>query len=189
MSLEQSYLDDIKIQLNYYKKLAERAIAQLQDDDLFWRHNQESNSIAIIIKHLHGNMLSRWTDFLKSDGEKEWRDRDGEFEIEKEELENVMDKWEEGWHCLFHALDEISPGQLTQTAYIRNMGQPVIQLINRQMAHYAYHIGQIVQIAKERCGNNWQSLTITKGASSTYNSEKFKQQKRSEHFTQKINPQ
>ncbi len=169
---------------DYYKGLGEKAMSQTKDEALWWAPDPKSNSISIIIKHLHGNMLSRWTDFLTTDGEKPWRDRDSEFEETIHTREEVNRLWEEGWACLFSALNSLSIDDLQKTIYIRNMGQSVEDAIMRQLAHYAYHVGQIVYLARLTNEGDWQSLTIPKGNSPTYNAEKFAQEKREEHFTQ-----
>jgi len=177
------YLQSVTRQFEYYKMLGEKSIAQVPDDKLFWQYNEESNSIGTVVKHLWGNMLSRWTDFLSSDGEKEWRQREAEFENDIRTRADLMSKWNEGWDCLFNALKSLKPEDLEKTIYIRNMGHSVMEAINRQLAHYPYHIGQIVFIGKMVCDSNWQSLSIPKGQSASYNAEKFSQPKRKEHFT------
>ena len=183
MSDQSNYLSSIKKEFEYYKMLGDKTMSRIPDEGLFWQYNEESNSIAIIVAHLHGNMLSRWTDFLTTDGEKEWRDRDGEFENHIDTREVLMDRWERGWACLFAALDGIREEQLGQITYIRNMGQTVTEAINRQMTHYAYHVGQIVYIGKMVSAASWQSLTIPKGNSKKYNDRKFSEPLRIEHFT------
>ncbi len=177
------YLDSVKKQFAYYKMLGDKTIEQLPEEELFWQYNEESNNIATIVKHLWGNMLSRWTDFLTTDGEKEWRDRDAEFENYDTSKEDILDKWEEGWACLFNALNSLTDNDLERVIYIRNMGHTVLEAINRQLAHYPYHVGQIVFIGKMLCDDNWTSLSIPKGNSKTYNSEKFAKPKRKAHFT------
>src|SRR6187431_1488300 len=157
----------------YYKALGEKALAQVKDEAFFHTPDAKSNSISVIVKHLHGNMLSRWTDFLTTDGEKEWRKRDDEFEETKETREEVMRQWEEGWKCLFDALNALTPDDLEKTVYIRNMGQSVEDAMIRQLAHYAYHVGQIVYLARLFNEGDWVSLTIPKGESETYNKDKF----------------
>ena len=177
------YLDSAKKQFEYYKMLGEKTFAQVSDEALFWQYNEESNSIAIIVKHLWGNMMSRWTDFLTSDGEKDWRNRDAEFENDISTRAELMDKWNEGWECFFTALNSLGPEDLEKVIYIRNMGHTVLEAINRQLAHYPYHIGQIVFIGKMAQENSWVSLSIPKGASKTYNADKFSKPKRKAHFT------
>ena len=177
------YLESVKKQFEYYKLLGEKAMAQVPDDALFWQFNDASNSIAIIVSHLSGNMLSRWTDFLTSDGEKDWRNRDTEFENDLETREALMERWNKGWKCFQDALNALSAEDLGKTIYIRNMGQTVTDAVNRQLAHYPYHIGQIVFIGKMVSGENWKSLSIPKGNSKNYNAQKFAQPKHQEHFT------
>lgn len=169
---------------DYYKTLGEKAMAQITDEALFQMPDEKSNSISVIVKHLHGNMLSRWTDFLTTDGEKEWRDRDSEFEETIETREEVMKQWNEGWACVFSALNTLHPEDFDKTVYIRNMGQTVLEAIMRQMAHYAYHIGQIVYLARLFNEGDWKTLTIPKGGSAAYNKEKNAPGKRIEHFTE-----
>ena len=169
---------------DYYKTLGEKAIAQISDEALFHMPDEKSNSISVIVKHLHGNMLSRWTDFLTTDGEKEWRDRDSEFEETIETRDEVMKQWNEGWACVFSALNTLHPEDFDKTVYIRNMGQTVLEAIMRQMAHYAYHIGQIVYLARLFNEGDWKTLTIPKGGSAAYNKEKNAPGKRIEHFTE-----
>ena len=178
-----NYLTSARKQFEYYKHLGDATFKQLKEEDLFWQYNNESNSIAVIVKHLWGNMLSRWTDFLSSDGEKEWRNRDGEFEADIKDRAEMMKKWEEGWACLFKALDSVNESNFDTTIYIRNMGHTITEAINRQMAHYASHIGQIVYIGRMIKGKEWQSLSIPKGKSKEYNAKKFAKPKHKAHFT------
>lgn len=154
------YLEAVKNRFRYMKELAERALAQVGDDTLAWTPGEESNSITVIIKHLSGNMLSRWTDFLTTDGEKPDRDRDGEFVEERLPRQELMARWERGWQALFAALDSLTPADLLRTVYIRGEPHTVIDAIERQMFHYSYHVGQIVFLAKARAGRRWESLTI-----------------------------
>lgn len=188
MNTEQSinYIESAQKQFEYYKLLGEKTMAQLSDDELFWQANAASNSVAIIVKHLWGNMRSRWVDFLTSDGEKEWRNRDTEFEADIKTREELMQKWEEGWQTVFGALASITPNNFDTIVYIRNMGHTISEAINRQMAHYAYHVGQIVFLGKLLKGDQWQSLSIAKGESKAYNDAKFAQPKRQAHFTQEF---
>jgi len=178
-----SYLDSVKKQFEYYKMLGERTFEQVPDEKLFWQLNEESNSISTIVKHLHGNMLSRWTDFLTSDGEKEWRKRDEEFDNDITTKKELIAKWNEGWECLFNAINPLTDDDLEKEIYIRNMGHSISEAINRQLAHYPYHIGQIVFIGKIIQNESWNSLSIPKGESKVYNKEKFSKPKRKEHFT------
>jgi hypothetical protein len=163
--------------------LAEKAIDQLDESQLFDRPDGASNSIAMIVNHLSGNMLSRWTDFTTSDGEKDWRDRDSEFEDVLKTKKEVEDAWQKGWNCLFTALESLSDGQLNQIIYIRNEGHTILEAINRQLAHYPYHVGQIVFYAKMLKTSAWKSLSIPKNASKSYNADKFSQEKGVRHFT------
>ena len=163
--------------------LGDKTFIQLPDEKLFWQFNQESNSIGTIVKHLWGNMLSRWTDFLTSDGEKEWRKRDAEFDNDIQSREELLQKWKEGWDCLFTAIDSLNDADLETIIYIRNQGHTVTEAINRQLAHYAYHVGQIVFLGKMLANNNWISLSIPKGNSNQYNTDKFSRPKHTGHFT------
>ncbi len=181
--MQNDYLESIKKQFAYYRLLGEQTMSQLNDEQLFWQPNSASNSIAIIVQHLHGNMLSRWTDFLNSDGEKTWRNRDGEFEPEINSRADLLKLWQEGWNCFFAAIENLNEDDLSKTIYIRNQGHSVTEAINRQLAYYPYHIGQIVFIGKILCDENWRSLSIPKGNSQAYNSDKFSQPKHKEHFT------
>ncbi|MFP9100552.1 DUF1572 family protein [Flavobacterium sp. RHBU_24] len=182
-SVTESYIESTRKQFLYYKMLGEKAMAQLQPEQLFYTPHEDTNSIAIIVKHLHGNMLSRWTDFLTSDGEKEWRNRDDEFQDTYPDAAALMADWEAGWHCLFTALDTVTPDNLNSIIYIRNEGHTVVEAINRQLAHYPYHIGQIVFYAKMLKQGNWDSLSIPKNKSANYNAGKFSQEKAIRNFT------
>lgn len=180
------YLESAKKQFQYYKMLGEKTFSQLSDEQLFIQVNSESNSIAIIVKHLWGNMLSRWTDFLTSDGEKEWREREAEFENDISTREELLQKWEEGWSCLFKSLDSISDEDLSKVVYIRNQGHTILEAINRQLSHYPSHVGQIIFIGKLLCAKNWSSISIPRGSSDEYNKEKFSKPKSKQHFTDEI---
>jgi hypothetical protein len=177
------FLSSTKKQFEYYKQLGEKTFAQIPDEKLFWKCTEESNSIATIVKHLHGNMMSRWTDFLTSDGEKEWRKRDAEFENDITTKKELLAIWNEGWQCVFNAIDPLTEADLNKEIFIRNMGHSVTEAINRQLAHYPYHIGQIVFIGKMIANENWESLSIPKGNSNAYNAEKFAKPKEKKHFT------
>jgi Protein of unknown function (DUF1572) len=181
--MTNNYLESVKKQFTYYKMLGEKAMGQIPEEKLFWQYNSESNSIATIVKHLCGNMLSRWTDFLTTDGEKEWRERDAEFNNDMQNKEVLLTKWDEGWKCLFDAIDSLTIHDLEREIFIRNMGHSVVEAINRQLAHYPYHIGQIVFIAKMVCDGSWNSLSIPKGNSKEYNADKFAKLNHTEHFT------
>ena len=179
----ENYLDSIKRQFEYYKTLGERTFDQLDEESLFISPEEHSNSVAVIVNHISGNMKSRWTDFLNSDGEKEWRKRDEEFEDIIQTKTELLQRWNEGWTCLFTALNSINPGNFNTIIYIRNQGHTITEAINRQLAHYAYHIGQIVYMGKWLISENWKSLSIPKGNSVAYNAEKFAKEKRVQHFT------
>lgn len=171
--MNNNYLNSIKQQFAYYKSLGEKTFEQVPDDMLFWQFNEESNSMATIVKHLWGNMLSRWTDFLASDGEKPFRKRDAEFENEVISREAILNMWNEGWHCLFNALDALKPEDLNKIVYIRSEPHTVTEAINRQLAHYPYHVGQIVFLGKMLAKQGWTSLSIPKCGSQAFNAEKF----------------
>ncbi len=178
-----NYLESVKKQFEYYKMLGESTFDQLTEEQLFEKTNSENNSIAIIVKHLSGNMLSRWTDFLTTDGEKDWRNRDLEFENDIRTKSELLDVWNKGWNCFFTALNSLKDSELNEIIYIRNQGHTVIEAINRQLAHYPYHIGQIVFIGKIFCNNKWITLSIPKGDSEKYNDLKFSEEKTNQHFT------
>jgi len=170
--MENNYISSVKNQFHQYKALGEKAIDQVPDEKIYWQYNQETNSIAIIVKHLAGNMLSRFTDFYNSDGEKKWRDRDAEFENEQLSRERLKALWEEGWNCLFDVLNGLSAADLLKVVVIRNEEHTVVEAINRQLTHYVYHVGQIIFIAKMTLDNKWRTLTIPKNASRAFNAKK-----------------
>ncbi len=162
----QDYLDDARKAMHAYKKLAEKALDQLQDDEYFVTLDEESNSVAVVMKHMAGNMFSRWTDFLTTDGEKPNRNRDYEFVIGADTTkQDVMDYWERGWECVFAALDPLQIEDLDNKVFIRGEEHTVVQAINRQLMHYAYHIGQIVYLAKHFRATDWHSLSIPRNRS------------------------
>lgn len=183
MNTSESYLESVKKQFLYYKMLGEKAMAQLEPEQLFVSVNEDTNSIAAIVKHISGNMLSRWTDFLTTDGEKEWRNRDAEFENDLQSKDEVILVWNKGWDCFLTTLNSLKPEQLSDIIYIRNEGHTVIEAINRQLAHYPYHVGQIVFYAKQLKKNDWDSLSIPKNKSGNYNAEKFAKEKEIKNFT------
>ncbi len=183
MEINSTYLESVKKQSLYYKTIGEKAIDQLEPQQIFFSANEDTNSIAVIIKHLAGNMHSRWTNFLTTDGEKEWRNRDSEFEEILTTKEEIMQVWENGWACFFEALNSLQPHHLSEIIYIRNEGHTVVDALNRQLAHYPYHIGQIVFYAKMIKKSDWKSLSIPKNNSISYNNEKFAQEKRIKNFT------
>jgi len=173
-----SYLDEALRGFRGYKRLAEGAFAQLQESDFFHVPDPESNSIATIVKHMAGNMRSRWTDFLTSDGEKPDRNRDTEFEMNSSTTrEQVMQWWEDGWKLVFDAVGALKPEDLGRTVYIRGEAHTVLQAINRQMLHYAYHVGQILYAGKHIRQNEWKSLSVPKGKSADYNASKPEERK------------
>jgi hypothetical protein len=163
-----SHLEDSLTLLRYYKKMGEAAMAQVADERLFAALDPEANSIAIIVKHIAGNMRSRWTDFLTSDGEKPDRDRDTEFEAPPTTRAEVMAAWEAGWNCVFAALEPLTDADLARPVMIRGEAHSVTQAINRQLGHYACHIGQIVLLAKHYSSSEWRSLSIPRGKSAEF---------------------
>ncbi|THF51509.1 DUF1572 domain-containing protein [Flavobacterium supellecticarium] len=183
MEVNQQYLESVQKQFLYYKTIADKAMAQLEPEQLSVALNDNTNSIATIVKHLSGNMLSRWTDFLTTDGEKEGRNRDSEFEETIIDKETLLEIWEKGWNCLFEALKSLTPDQLSNVIYIRNEGHTVVEAINRQLAHYPYHIGQIVFYAKLLKKGEWNSLSIPKNKSNDYNADKFSKDKTIRNYT------
>jgi hypothetical protein len=164
-----SYVQDSIDLFHYYKKLGERAMAQCPDEGLFATLDAESNSIAIIVKHMSGNMRSRWTDFLTSDGEKPDRQRDTEFEEPPKTRAELIELWDRGWKYLFDALAPLSDADLVRTITIRTEPHSVMQAINRQVAHYSYHVGQIVFLAKHASADKWEALTVPKKKSAEFN--------------------
>lgn len=176
-------LENIIKLFEYYKALGELTFAQIEDEELHLEPSTNVNSIPIIVKHLWGNMLSRWTNFLTEDGEKDWRKRDEEFESTLRTRAEMMERWEEGWSCVLGALRELTPKDLDTTIYIRNEGHQVADAIQRQLAHYSYHVGQIVLLGKMIKSEEWQSLSIPKGQSDAFNKEKFSKEKSERHFT------
>jgi len=182
-----NYLEGVKKLFRYYKSVGDKAMAQVTERGIHWRYNSDSNSIAVIVKHIAGNSISRWTDFLTADGEKPTRDRDDEFEDERMSKAEMLALWEQGWECLFTAIDPLTDADLLKIVYIRNEGHTVMEAINRQLAHLPYHIGQIVFAAKMISDDVWQSLTIPKGQSKTFNQDKFAAEKKDQFFTDGIN--
>ncbi len=164
-----SYIEDSLSLFRQYKSLAERAMAQVTDEQLTRALDAESNSIAVIAKYMAGNMRSRWTDFLTADGEKPDRNRDSEFEAPPSTRAALMETWESGWRCVFAALEALTDSRLTRTVYIRAEPHSVLQAINRQIAHYACHVGQIIFLAKHLQSSQWKSLSIPRGKSAEFN--------------------
>ena len=165
------YLESAIKRLLTYKHLGENTFAQLEEEDFRYAPNQQSNSIAVIIRHMHGNMISRWTNFLTEDGEKEGRNRDAEFNPPAAGKDGVLALWEEGWTCLLDTLRSLTAEDLLKTIYIRHEPLSAIDAINRQLAHYPHHVGQIVYIGKMIRNEKWQSLSIPKGASGDFNQQ------------------
>lgn len=178
-----AFLESTLQQFQYYKLLAEKAMAQVTDEQLNIKPNADTNSIAIIVQHLYGNMRSRWTDFKTTDGEKPWRKRDEEFDEIIMARNVLMQKWEDAWQCLFNAIANTQEAELSNIIYIRNEGHTIQDAFLRQIAHYSYHVGQIVFLAKTFSPGAWESLSIAKGQSEVYNSKKFKEEKSEKHFT------
>ena len=156
----ENYLSSVKKQFGHYKKLVEGAIEQVNDEELLWKFNDESNSVAVIITHIAGNMISRFTDFLTSDGEKAWRNRDVEFEDKKISREGLLLRWQQGWDCLFQAIDVLQSEDLKRIVTIRGEEHTVVEALQRQLSHIAYHVGQIVFIAKMIRDDKWKTLSI-----------------------------
>lgn len=181
--MQENYIHSVTELFKYYKMLGEKSMKQVSDENLFACPSSESNSIAVIVKHLWGNMLSRWTNFLTEDGEKTWRNREAEFDNDIATPAELWQKWEEGWAVLFGALAQIQPENVSDLVYIRNQAHTVLEAVNRQLGHYAYHVGQIVFLSKMLTQNQWQSLSIPRGQSSDYNAQKFAEDKKRQHFT------
>jgi hypothetical protein len=169
-AIVQNYFEDAVSSFKAYKKLADKAIAQLNDDEFFVTLDEEANSVAVVMKHMAGNMFSRWTNFLTSDGEKPDRNRDMEFVIEASTTKaDVLDYWERGWACVFAAIEPLTPEDFEKTVTIRGEKHTIVMALNRQMTHYAYHIGQIVFLAKHFRSAQWKSLSIPRNKSAEFN--------------------
>ena len=164
MEIGLNYLESVKSQLLHYKTIGEKAINQLEDSQLFINYNEDTNSIFTIVKHLAGNMISRWTDFLISDGEKEWRNRDAEFENNATTKQELLEIWNNGWSCFFDVLNTIKSDQLLTIILIRNEKHTILEALNRQLPHYSYHVGQIIFYAKMLKSSEWKSLSIPKNS-------------------------
>lgn len=171
MSVATEFLASALKRFKEYRSLGEKTFAQLETKDFFRQPNEASNSIAVIVQHLHGNMLSRWTNFLTEDGEKSWRQREAEFESRDQTREAVLQLWNEGWGVLLQAVESLEGDDLLKTVTIRSQPLVVIDAINRQLAHYSYHVGQIVYLGRWFKGDEWQSLSIPKGGSAAYNQQ------------------
>jgi hypothetical protein len=172
MCLEDVVLTSAISRFGFYKDLGEKTFDQLEEADFYFRPDSESNNIAVIIQHMSGNMISRWTNFLSEDGEKPWRNRDEEFRHSPFTKAALMEKWEKGWKVLLNTLEQLSPPNLHKTVYIRSEAHTVVDAILRQLAHYPYHVGQIVYIGKMIKSFGWKSLSIEKGGSAAFNEMK-----------------
>lgn len=172
--IAKSFLQSAIETFRSQKRLAERAIEQLNDEQLHQSLDQNTNSVAVIMKHIAGNMLSRWTDFLETDGEKPWRHRDREFVDDVTSRAELTAFWERGWACLFTTLDTLAPVDLSKTITIRGEAHSVIEAIHRQLDHYGYHVGQIVQVARVNAKDSWTTLTVPRGGSDEYNRRVWK---------------
>lgn len=181
-TFRQNYLENTKKLFRYYKSLGDKSLAQIDAEKIHHRFEENSNNVATIVKHLAGNMLSRWTDFLTADGEKEWRNRDTEFDDTFATKEEMLAYWEKGWDCLFNAIEPLTEKDLDKIIYIRNEGHSVLEAINRQLAHYSYHIGQLVFVIKALKSEDWQTLSIPRGKSKAFNSGKFNKDKSRKNF-------
>jgi hypothetical protein len=171
MLLEKTYLDSVIKRFKEYRQLGEKTFAQLNAQEMHFQPNEASNSIAVIIQHLHGNMLSRWTNFLTEDGEKDWRQRDDEFEVHSFTKEELIERWNRGWEVFLETLESLTGNDLLSTITIRSQPLIVVDAINRQLAHYSYHVGQIVYLGRWIKQTDWKSLSIPKGSSIQYNQE------------------
>ena len=169
MSVSKDYLQTVIRRLKYYKELAEKTFEQLDNKEIHYTPAEESNSVAIIVQHMAGNMLSRWTNFLEEDGEKSWRNRDDEFEVHNYTKAQMLELWDKGWDCFLTTLDSLKKKDLKKEVHIRQEVLTVVDAINRQLAHYPYHIGQIIFLGKLIRGKDWKNLSIPKGGSQAYN--------------------
>lgn len=173
MSYPENYITSALTEFKRYKMLGDKAFIQLSEPDFHWKYAESDNSIAIIVKHMAGNMHSRWTDFFTEDGEKSWRNREMEFKDPQITKKEILVAWETGWQCVFEAVNGINKGNIDTPILIRTEKHTIIAAINRQLAHYASHVGQIVLLGKIIKGKDWVSLSIPKGGSEAYNKEKF----------------
>ncbi|WP_245799150.1 DUF1572 family protein [Virgibacillus siamensis] len=178
MKLEKTYLHVIIKKFKDMKKQGDKTINRLSEEEIHWAYNDASNSVAVIVKHLNGNMVSRWTDFLNSDGEKPYRNRDNEFEDDQTSKQELIFAWEKGWETLFSALDSLKEEDIMKRIYIRGEEHTVLEAIERQLAHYASHVGQIIYIGKQVKGESWESLSIPKGKSQKYLEDMLKKHER-----------
>jgi hypothetical protein len=174
MSLANEFLTSVRKRFREYKALGDKTMNQVSDNEIGQQPNGASNSIAVIVQHLHGNMLSRWTNFLTEDGEKEWRKRDAEFEEASLSKEEVLRLWNEGWEVFLATLDTLNEDDLLKTVTIRKQPLVVVDAINRQLAHYSYHVGQMVYLGRWFRNGDWTSLSIPKGTSAAFNAPAVK---------------
>ena len=177
-TIPQNYLDSTRKLFRYYKSLGDKAMEQLDENKIHFRFEENSNNVATIVKHMAGNMLSRWTDFLTADGEKSWRNRETEFDDTFRSKSEMLAYWEKGWNCLFDAVDPLKKEDLDKIVYIRSERHSVLDAMNRQLAHYSYHTGQLVFVIKALVASDWQSLSIPRGKSEEFNKDKFGQGKK-----------
>ena len=173
MNFQENYLKSVRKEFSRYKSMGEKTFDQLTDEEIHWKYVDSDNSIAIIVKHIVGNMLSRWTNFLTEDGEKTWRNRETEFEAPYASKSEMLNAWEKGWNCLFAALDNIDSSNFDSKIKIRNEDHSIVEAVNRQLAHYPSHVGQIVFLGKMIKGADWASLSIPKGQSEAFNKKMF----------------
>ncbi|SHG96323.1 DUF1572 family protein [Flagellimonas flava] len=173
MSFQTDYMKSVRFEFERYKSLGEKTFAQLTDEEIHRKYADTDNSIAIIVKHMVGNMLSRWTNFLTEDGEKTWRDREMEFEAPYASKPEMLAAWKNGWDCLFEALDSVNASNFNTKVKIRNQEHSIIEAVNRQLAHYSSHVGQLVFLGKMIKGKSWISLSIPKGGSEAFNRKMF----------------
>ncbi|MDC6367037.1 MULTISPECIES: DUF1572 family protein [Flavobacteriaceae] len=177
MNFEENYLSNVKFEFHRYKTMGDKTFAQLSEEDIYWKYQETDNSIAIIVKHMVGNMLSRWTNFLTEDGEKSWRNRENEFLGPFASKTEMLSAWEKGWTCLFNALENVKSSNFETKIKIRNEEHTIIEAVNRQLAHYSSHVGQIVLLGKMIKGSGWKSLSIPKGGSEAFNKKMFSKDK------------
>lgn len=182
----KNYHSDALKSFRNYKKMAERAVEQVSDEEFFALIDAEANSIAVIVKHIAGNALSRWTDFLTSDGEKDFRKRDTEFELIDDSRESLIQFWESGWQVLFDNIEPLTIDDFSKTITIRGEPHTVVEAINRQMTHYAYHIGQIVLLAKHFRSSTWKTLSVPKNRSAEFNQFLAEKQEKGETSTNRF---
>lgn len=173
MNFAKNFLESARFEFLRYKTLGDKTFSQLGESDILWKYQEKDNSISQIVKHISGNMLSRWTNFLSEDGEKPWRHRDTEFEEPFTTKTEMVAAWEKGWQCVFDSLASINSDNFNRLVKIRNEDHTIVEAVNRQLAHYATHVGQIVLLGKMVKGDSWVSLSIPKGESAVFNKGKF----------------